>query len=61
VVHARVDQIPPFILGESGASNGTLEWFNATTGFGFIQPAGGGKVDIVLNKGKESAENLRVS
>jgi CspA family cold shock protein len=63
---------------------GTVKWFNAQKGYGFIQPTGGGgdvfvhisaveraglsslnegqtvDFEIVENRGKSSAENLKV-
>ncbi len=64
---------------------GTVKWFNASKGFGFIQPESGGKdvfvhitavqaaglkglndgqrinYDVQLERGKESAGNLRLA
>lgn len=66
-------------------ANGTVKWFNAQKGFGFIQHSGGGKdvfvhitaveraglnslqegqsvsFDVVSERGKEAAANLKMA
>ena len=66
-------------------AEGTVKWFNAQTGFGFIEPTAGGKdvflhisaveraglstvnegqkvtYDVVNERGKDAASNLKVA
>eukprot|EP01037_Dinobryon_pediforme_P012945 gene12945-13045_t len=44
--------------GDAAMANGTVKWFNATKGFGFIMPSDGGK-DVFVHITAVQAAGLR--